>query len=393
MGTLRHTQALLLVSLRSVPQRLGSCLVSVVGIAGVVGVLISVMAMADALQRTMQDAGDASRAIVLRSGADSEGSSSLLRESVAAVLTAPGIARSKDVPLASAEVLAAVTLRERAGGTRNEVTVRGIPPIALQLRPEMKLTQGRMMQPGVSELIVGRAAQRQFAGLAIGSQVQLRDRNWTVVGVFTSNGDAHESELLADNETLLANTQRNVFQSVTVRLQSPEALATLRAALSANPTLSVDVLREDEYYQSQSQQMSRLLSVIIYLVGAIMSVGATFAALNTMYSMVSSRGVEIATVRALGFGSLAVVTAILIEGMIYALVGALIGALTAWLLFGSASFSTLGSAGGQVVAQLNIDSQVMVFAGVCALIFGLVGAFLPAMRAARLTIAVGLKAH
>jgi putative ABC transport system permease protein len=309
------------------------------------------------------------------------------------VQSAPGIAKSGDTPLASAEVLSAVMLKERAGDAIGEVTVRGVPPIALQLRPEMKLVEGRLMKSGVPELIVGRAAQRQFAGLSIGSQVPLRNANWTIVGVFTSDGDAHESEMIADSETLLASSQRNVFQSVTVRLESPQSLAMFKEALTTNPSLSVDVLREDEYYQGQSRQMGRLLFVIVYLVGGIMSVGATFAALNTMYSMVSSRTNEIATVRALGFGRVSIVISVIVEGVIYALVGALLGALTAWLLFGNASFSTFSSATGQVVAQLNIDASVLAFAVTSALIFGVAGALFPAVRAARLPIAVGMRAR
>jgi putative ABC transport system permease protein len=393
MSTLGNAKSLLLVSLRSVPQRLGSCLVGVIGIAGVVAVMVSVTAMSGALQRTVKDAGDPGRAIVLRGGAESEGASTLQREAVAAVQSAPGIAKVGNATLVSAEVLAAVALRERSGSGLGEVTVRGVPPIALQLRPEMKLVEGRLMKSGVPELIVGRAAQRQFAGLTIGSQVALRNANWTVVGVFTSDGDAHESELLTDSETLLSSSQRNVFQSVTVRLESPRSLAIFKEALTTNPSLSVDVLREDEYYQSQSLQMGRLLFVIVYLVGGIMSVGATFAALNTMYSMVSSRTSEIATVRALGFGRRAIVISVLVEGVIYALVGAMLGALAAWLLFGNASFSTFNSATGQVVAQLNIDASVLSFAAACAVVFGLAGALFPAVRAARLPIAVGMRAR
>lgn len=271
--------------------------------------------------------------------------------------------------------------------------MRGVPPIALQLRPEMKLVAGRLMRSGVPELIVGRAAQRQFAGLAIGSQVPLRNAIWTVVGVFTSNGDAHESELVADSETLLASSQRNVFQSVTVRLEAPQSLGVFKDALTTNPSLSVDVRREDEYFQSQSLQTGRLLFVIVYLVGGIMSIGATFAALNTMYSMVSSRTSEIATLRALGFGRGAVVISVLTEGVIYALVGASLGALGAWLLFGNASFSTFSSASGQVVAQLHIDASVLSFAATCAVAFGLAGALFPAVRAARLPIAIGMRAR
>jgi len=393
MSTLKNAQALLLVSLRSVPQRLGSCLVGVIGIAGVVGVMVSVIAMSGALQRTVKDAGDPGRAIVLRSGAESEGASTLPRDAVATVQLAPGIARSGEMPLVSPEVLSAVTLKENARDAVSEVTVRGIPPIALKLRPEIQLVAGRLMNSGVPELIVGRAALRQFAGLTIGSQVPLRDANWTVVGIFTSNGDAHESELVADSETLLASSQRNVFQSVTVRLESPQSLAVFKEALTTNPSLSVDVLREDEYYQGQSRQMGRLLILIVYLVGGIMSVGATFAALNTMYSMVSSRTTEIATVRALGFGQLAIVISVLVEGVIYSLVGALLGTLAAWLLFGNASFTTFSSGTGHVVAQLDIDAAVLSFAATCALIFGLAGALFPAVRAARLPIAVGMRAH
>jgi putative ABC transport system permease protein len=392
MSLVRKSNALLVLSLRSVPQRIGSSLVSIIGIAGVVAVMVCVLSMATALQRTLTGAAQPERAIVLRKGTTAEGASTLSREAVFVIQSAPGIAEAGSMRLASAEVLAAVSLPKRGSSVSAEVTVRGLPPAGLRVRPEIRLLRGRMMGSGLPELIVGRAAQGQFVGLEIGAQVQLRGRAWQVVGEFATNDDARESELIADAETLLASFQRNVFNAVTVRLASAAEFNTFKDALTSNPAISVDVFRESDYYRNQAQKLGRLLFIIAYLIGGIMAVGAMFAAINTMYTMVSTRTVEIATLRALGFSAPEVVVSILLEGLLFSLLGAASGACIAWLLFGEASFSTVQGA-GQIVAQLQIDAPVVGFAASCAILVGLLGTLFPAVRAARLPIAVGVRAQ
>jgi len=249
-----------------------------------------------------------------------------------------------------------------------------------------------MFQRGLRELIVGRGAEAQFKGLDVGSHIALRGSDWTIVGAFTSHGDSHESELLADAETVLSAYRRNLFQSVVVLLDSRDSFDTFKSALTTNPQLSVAVMRERDYYALQSQRMSTLLAFVAYVVGGIMAVGALFGALNTMYSAVSVRSREIATLRAIGFGAAAVVLSVLIEAMLLSVMGALIGAGLAWLFFNGNVVSTLGSNFTQVVFRLAVTPALVVLGVLWACAIGLIGGLFPAIRAARLPVATALRA-
>jgi putative ABC transport system permease protein len=359
----------------------------------VVAVLISVLAMATGFQHTVLGTGRDDRAMVLRGGSDSELASTLSREATLTIMDAPGVRKDPaGKPIASAEAVVIVDLPKKSNDSGANVTIRGVGPQGIELRPEIRLVEGRGFQRGLRELIVGRGAQGQFKGLEVGSHIALRGTDWTIVGAFTSNGDAHESELFADVETVLSAYRRNLYQSVIVQLDSADSFTTFKESLTTNPQLSVDVMRERDYYAKQSERMATILEFVAYFVGGIMAVGALFGALNTMYSAVSARSLEIATLRAIGFGASAVVLSVLIEALLLACVGAVIGAGLAWIFFNGNAVSTLGSNFTQVVFRLVVSPALIVLGIVWACVIGLVGGLFPAIRAARLPIATALRA-
>jgi putative ABC transport system permease protein len=390
---LRQIRAVTWMNLRSIPQRFGASSVIVVGIAGVVAVLISVLAMATGFTHTVLGTGRDDRAIVLRGGSNSELASTLSREATLTVMDAPGIRKdSAGKPIASAEAVVVVDMPKKSNDSGANVTIRGIGAAGIGVRPEIHLVMGRMFARGLRELIVGAGAQAQFKGLDVGNHIALRGSDWTIVGAFASNGDSHESELLADGETVLSAYRRNLYQSVVVLLDSKDSFAAFKTSLTTNPQLSVDVLREHDYYAQQSQRMSRVLSFVAYVVGGIMAVGALFGALNTMYSAVSVRSREIATLRAIGFSASAVVLSVLIEALLLSVIGALIGAGLAWIFFNGNVVSTLGSNFTQVVFRLAVGPALVVLGIVWACAIGLIGGLFPAIRAARLPVAAALRA-
>ena len=393
MNMLRQIRAVTWMNLTSIPQRFGTSSVIVVGIAGVVAVLISVLAMATGFKRTIVATGRDDRAIVLRGGSESELASTLSREATLTIMDAPGIRKdSAGKPIASAEAVVVVDMPKKSNDSGANVTIRGVGAQGMALRPEIHVVAGRVFQQGLRELIVGSGAQAQFKGLDVGSHIALRGSDWTIVGAFESNGDSHESELLADGETVLSAYRRNLYQSVIVRLESKDSFAAFKSSLTTNPQLSVDVMREHDYYAKQSQRMSNVLSFIAYVVGGIMAVGALFGALNTMYSAVSVRSREIATLRAIGFGASAVVLSVLIEAMLLSIIGALIGAGLAWVFFNGNVVSTLGSNFTQVVFRLAVGPSLVVLGIAWACVIGLVGGLFPAIRAARFPVATALRA-
>jgi len=393
MNILRQIRAVTWMNLCSIPQRLGTSSVIVVGIAGVVAVLISVLAMATGFKHTVAATGRADRAIVLRGGSDSELASTLSREATLTIMDAPGIRKdAAGKAIASAEAVVIVDLPKKSDDSGSNVTIRGVGAEGPALRPEIHLVAGRMYQRGLRELVVGRGAQTQFKGLDIGSHIALRGTDWIIVGAFASNGDSHESELLADVETVLSAYRRNLYQSVIVLLESTDSFDAFKSSLTTNPQLSVDVTRERDYYLQQSQRMSDVLSFVAYVVGGIMAVGALFGALNTMYSAVSVRSREIATLRAIGFSASAVVLSVLIEAMLLSILGSLIGAGLAWVFFNGNVVSTLGSNFTQVVFRLAVSPALIVLGVLWACVIGLIGGLFPAIRAARLPVATALRA-
>lgn len=391
MNSLKQIAAVTQMNLRSIPQRLGASSVVVIGIAGVVGVLVSIFSMVTGLSQLMISSSRPDRAIIVSTGASFESLSNIAREATQTLLDAPGIKHSGDgKPLASLDVLVNVRLPLRQG-TSGNVALRGISEAGLAVRPEIHLVEGRLFGSSVREVIVGRSLQRQFQNLGLGQTIQVRGAEWSIVGVFESHADQHEAEILTGAETLQSAFDRNTFQSVTVLLDSADSFAMFKGALSSNPALAVDAMREADYYEQQSHDFSKLLSVVAYLIGGIMAIGAVFGALNALYSSVSTRTVEIATLRVLGFGAAAVIISVFIEALLLAVLGGLVGGAAAWLLFNGHAVSTDGGGLTQLSVPLTVDYGLISMGIVWACLIGMVGAAFPALRAARAPLAAALR--
>jgi putative ABC transport system permease protein len=393
MSSLSQIAAVSAMNIRSLPQRVGASSVVVIGIAGVVAVLISVLAMSTGLIRTVEKTGPVNRAIVVRAGSSAELVSLLTNDAALAIGDSAGVQKGADGhPLASPEALKIVNVLKR-DGTEAVAPFRGFTQAAFAVHPEIKLVKGRLFQPAVAEMIVGKTAERLYKGLDVGSQVNLRGTPWMVVGVFESGGSARESELIGDVQTLSSAYRRgSSVQSVWVVLDSPNGFQTFKDAITSNPQLQVDVVTEKEFGAQQSGQISRILSLVAYVVGGIMAVGAIFAALNTMYSAVSARSREIATLRAIGFGPVPVVVSVFIEALLLAMIGGAIGALIAWLLFNGHSVDTNGGIRGQLIFDLAVTPALVTLGIIWACVIGVIGGLFPAIRAARLPVATALRA-
>jgi putative ABC transport system permease protein len=394
MSTFTEIAAVTSMNIRSLPQRIGASSVVIIGIAGVVAVLISVLAMSTGLVKAMQNSGPDDRAIVVSTGASVELFSVLTNEETLAIADSAGIKKGADGrALASPETLMIVNLFKRDGSEAG-APFRGIAQEGFAVHPEIEIVSGRVFRPGVAELIVGKAAQRLYRGLDVGSRVKLRGGTWTVVGVFESGGSSHESELMADSQTLNSAYQRgNVWQSVLVVVDPGAGFNAFKDSVTTNPQLQVDVATEKDFGTQESDQISRILSIVAYVVGGIMAVGAIFGALNTMYSAVSTRSREIATLRAIGFGPVSVVVSVFVEALLLALVGGACGASIAWLLFNGHSVDTLGSGtGGQLAFDLAVTPGLIALGIVWACFIGVIGGLFPAIRAARLPVATALRA-
>ena len=380
------------IGIAGLPQRWGSSLVIVVGIAGVVGVLVAMLAMGAGFKATLDNTGGNDTAIVLRGGSQAETNSVITRDQVPLIGSLAGIAKGKDgKPLASPELSQVVNMPSMADGTDANVQFRGVGEAAWELRPRLKIIEGRKFNPGLREIVVGNGARHQFRGLAVGKQLKLANQMWTVVGVFES-GDSHDSELWADAEVLGPAYQRSAFQSVTVKLDGKDGFKRLKAALAADPRLKLDVETTHDYYAKQSAGLTKLINILGKVIGSIMAIGAVFGALNSMYAAVAGRAREIATMRALGFRGLPVVTAVMLETMLLALLGGLLGAGIAWLVFNGYTVSTLGQNFSQVVFQFRVSPELLWTGLKWALGIGLVGGLFPALRAARLPVAEALRA-
>ena len=393
VATRRGRQALAVArtGIATLPQRIGASSVILVGIAGVVGVLVALLAMGTGLAQTLRATGSNDSAIVLRAGATGELASGLTRGEATLVAQAPGIARdAKGVPLVSPELVVVVNLPKRGSDSDTNVELRGVGTLARQVHPRVRLIAGRWFTPGLRELVVGSGAERQFAGLGLGDTVQLGRQPWKVVGIFRSN-DAHDSELWADADTVASTYRRGGFSSVLVRLIRPSYFATLKAALLSNPQLKVMVQTTRAYYAAQSEGLTKTIRAVGISVAVIMALGAIFGALNTMYAAISARGREIATLRALGFGGLPVVVAVLLETLLLALLGGVLGGAIAWLLFNGYTVSTLGADFSQVVFRFHVSAALLIQGLKWALAIGFVGGIFPALRAARVPVSVALR--
>jgi putative ABC transport system permease protein len=388
-----QTLAVTAMNLRSIPHRLGNSFVIVIGVAGVVAVLILVLAMSLGFRATIKGDSRPDRAIVLSRDATTEYQSSLSRESVATVMNAAGIKHdSRGRPIVSAEVILVAPVARKSDQSDVNLTLRGVGEAYFLMRPELKLVSGRMFRAGNQELLVGAAASGQFTGLAVGDAVRLQDGDWTVVGTFAGGNGSRESELIADGQTVMSAYKLEAFNSVSVLLESEGSFSRLKEELAEDPTLLVDVRTEPDYLASASGSVNRMLQLIAYSIGSIMALGALFAALNSTHSAVAARAAEIATLRAIGFSSTAVAFSVLIEALLLALIGAAIGVAIAYCAFNGTTISTLGGAlwDSQLVYSLSIKPSLVVIAVMLACTLGLLGGLVPAIRAARSNVADAL---
>ncbi len=389
----RQIVAITALNLRTIHQRLGSSGVAIIGIAGVVIVFVSVLSIAAGFTAAMRGSGSTSRVIVMRSGADSEMTSGLSGAEVDVIKQAPGTGRDGQTPLLSSELYVIIDLPKLSTNTAANVPMRGVEPTVLGVRDEVSIVEGRMFTFGTNEVIAGRAASGQFTGLTVGNTIKSGQNTWTVVGLFEADGGVAETEVWCDSRALQGAFRRgNTYQLVSARLESSNSFDTFRDWLTANPQLNVQVRRETEYYAQQSQALTNLIRGVGFGIAALMGIGAVFGAILTMYTAVSTRSREIATLRALGFNATSVVISVLAESLALAAIGGLIGGLAAYLAFNGYQTSTMNfQTFSQVAFAFQVTPQLLITGLIYALLMGLIGGLFPAIRAARLPIPTALR--
>jgi putative ABC transport system permease protein len=382
-----------LFSLRTIPERKGATTTAAIGIAGVVLVFVGFLSISEGFRAAMTTTGADDIAIVLRSGADSEMTSGLGREEVRLIRDAPGTARNTDGPLTSAELFVMINLTNRSTGTDGNLAFRGVEGPAIPVRGNIKIIEGRRFDSGRNEIIAGAGAARTFVGLEVGRKLRIGQNEWEIVGIFSAEGGAAESEIWTDAAVLQpAYSRGDSFQSVYTKLNSPQAFAQFKDALTADPRLKVKVLKQSEFLADQSVMLTQFIQTVGYFIAVLMALGALFGALNTMYSAVAARTREIATLRALGFGRGPVIVSVLVESLMLALVGGLVGALAAYLAFNGYKASTINwQTFSQIAFAFAVTPPLLVSAIVLAAFIGLLGGLFPAIRAARLPIAAALR--
>jgi putative ABC transport system permease protein len=379
---------------RSVRARWTSTIVAVVGIAGTVGVFVAMLSLARGFKATLVSSGSEDNAIIMRAGATSEMTGGVTTDTVKIVQDGPGIARSSEGPLVTPEVVLVAPIPLKSTGTDANVQVRGVSKNVLQIRNKIRIVQGRMFTPGLNEVVVGKNANSSYTGLHLGNIISLGNVRWLIVGIFDAGGSSFDSEIWGDAHLIgpAYNRPGNFFQSVTVHLASPDSLQQLKDALTTDPRLNVDVTREVDYYAKQSTRLTTLITRLGGVVAIVMAIGAVFGALNTMYSAVAERGREIATMRAVGFGGPSVVFSFVIEAVLIAFVGGLVGCLAVLPLNGL----TTGAMNLQTFSHLafafKITPELLIKGVIFALVMGVVGGVPPAIRAARRPVALALRA-
>jgi putative ABC transport system permease protein len=393
LNWLSQVLSVTLFALRTMPDRRGASLATIVGIAGVVAVLVGVLSIAEGFRSAMSNSGPDDIALVLRASADSEMTSGLSREETRLIADGPGLARTGDAPLASAELFVIINLPKRSTMTDANVPLRGVGLHGREVRGNLTIVEGRAFEPGRNEVIVGAGAARAFAGLDLGKTIRMGQNEWTIVGIFTANGGAGESEIWTDAAVLQPAYQRgDSFQSVYAKLESPESFTEFKDALTSDPRLKVKVLRQSDYLIEQSTMLTGFIKGIGFFVAGLMAIGAIFGALNTMYSAVAGRTREIATLRALGFGPLPVILSVMVESVALAVIGGALGATLAYFTFNGFTASTINwQTFSQVAFAFAVTPTLLVTAIIWAAMIGLIGGFFPALRAARMPIASALR--
>ncbi len=381
------------MNLRNMSARLASSIVALVGIAGVVTVLVGVLSIREGFRAVLDESGQTDVAIVLRNGATDEMGSGLTLEQTRVIADSTLVKRDADGALASPELYVVVDVPMMSTGTAANVPLRGVGPQAAKLRQHFKIVEGRMFEPGTFEVIVGRGASHQFRGLKVGNTLRWGTTEWHVTGIFEDRGSVSESEIWT-NDSVLQNAYNRgtTYQSMRAKLTSAAAARAFKDALTSDPRLNVRVFTERAYYQEQSRSLVTLVSTIGTAIAVLMGLGAVFAALNTMYSAVSARTREIATLRAMGFGAAPVVSSVLAEGVLLGLAGGAVGALIAFFAFNGVRASTMNfSSFSQISFAFTVTPALLAQALMYAILLGLVGGLLPSLRAARMPIATGLR--
>ena len=393
LNWLSQIVAVSLYNLRSLPERKGAAAAAAVGIAGVVAVFVGVLSIAAGFRAAMKVTGANDIAIVLRSGADTEMTSGFSREEARLIADGPGVARTAEGPLASAELFVIINLPKRSTGTDANVPFRGVEKTALLVRDDVKIVQGRRFELGRNEIIVGTGAARAFAGLDVGGKIRLGQTEWDVVGIFSGGGGAAESEMWTDAAVLQPAYHRgDSYQSVYAKLTSASAFQQFKDALTTNPQLKVKVARQADFLAEQSSMLTGFIQTIGVFIAAMMALGALFGALNTMYNAVSARTREIATLRALGFGAGPVILSVLFESLALAAIGGTVGAIAAYFAFDGFKAATINwQTFSQIAFAFSVTPQLLVSAILLAIGIGLIGGLFPAIRAVRLPIAAALR--
>ena len=384
----------LIYNVRSVKARWTSTIVAILGIAGTVGVFVAMLSLARGFRATLVASGSGGNVLALRAGSPSEMMGGITLDSVKLLQDKPGVARdSNGAPLITQEVVGVVPFPLVSTGTDANVQVRGVSANVLTVRPFVKIAEGRMFQPGLSELVVGKNASTTYAGLKLNDNVNMGGGHWKVVGIFDAGGSAFDSEVWCDSKILNEVLKRpdNIFQSATIHLTSPDTFNEFRDAVTKDPQLNLDVMREVDYYAKQSRTMTTLITVLGGLVAFIMAIGAIFGALNTMYSAVAERGREIATMRAVGFGGGSVVFSFLVEALLISFVGGVLGCLAVWPLNGLTTQTLNFQTFSNLAFAFKISFNLLVGGVIFALVMGVLGGIPPAVRAASRPVAATLR--
>jgi len=372
------------LNLRSIPQRGAMSIASVVAVALAITVLLFFLALANGLNQTLKGSGADDVAIVLRDGAGAELNSVVSRDQMNIIAAAPGVVHHGQQAVVSGELLVIVDGIKRSTNTKANMPFRGIGPEGLALRHNVHITQGRMFRPGTNEIVVGAGLLREFSGFEFGRTIRLRGANWQIVGVFEAPGTVFDSELWADIAVTQSLFNRpNTFQTMRVQLTSPASLAAFKNFVKSDPRLQLEAMSEREYYARQASQSTGQFTIIAWFLGVVMGIGALAGALNTMYSSVASRAAEIATLRIIGFSGYAAFFGTMVEALALSILGGVVGLLLAFIAFNGRTTSTLGSGFTQLVFKFELSPAIIVSALVVSVIIGLVGGFLPGIRAAR----------
>ena len=379
-------------NVRSMLVRKGTAAMTAMGIAMVVAVFVMTLAIAQGFRATLVASGSPQNAIVLRKSATSETLSAVMKPEFAIVETLPQIARDgQGQALASPELVVVISRPRITDNQPANVPLRGVGPRGFQVRDTIKFVEGRRFTPGLREINVGKLAVGRFKGLSLGSDVKFGNVTWKVVGVFTADDSSFESEVWGDVDLMLNAFQRTGYQSATIKLTDPSALESLQAAVTGDPRLDFKVEREQDYYAEQSLVMTTVIRVFGTFVTLILSIGAMFGAMNTMYAAVGYRTREIGTLRALGFSRGRIVTAFLAESIMLALIGGVVGCLIALPVHGLSTGTTNMASFSEVAFKFRITPALLAGGMVFAGLMGAAGGLLPAIRAARIPVARALR--